>query len=532
MPITLRFPSTAPTLQQVQTVLQQSTSNDHQHNQLRYADQSLYVKLKSAPAIFSRTVSRTAHQQGAVSFVEGSLVRSLEQVGVPYPEQQARALIEALVPIDFDSGCRVMRVSHVHGLHRILETVQGLMNHYGQERRITAEQTLGYAITAEREGLTWASSAARIIQAIQGSWGSDGGMSYLRCLREGKDDGKSPPQGMPSPPVVRPVAGGELFAPFMALPHMEQPAMADAREARSSMCLPLEASSVTTTGVPQDMAWIETKSSRWSLDDLPGVTPQTREMKAMAKATMAERAAQLEAAGRKLNVVCLSADDYRELQPETEDYLRLVSQFHEEDMFPAAEREVLQLFIDQAWPDIEDARVSWPAWSQDTSEEDLDAAQEALRSIAAHHQAVYGYPATSIHFDPFLVDLPYGLNHKGELCVSADHQVRDRSFPAVLRDLVTGMTQLYQKEVAMKELRDDPVGRVIITLMIHDLDRNHLVNVVKADEALVDLALRHPPDLLHAQAHGQAVLEALIERSGSGTLKPVEAKSGQSAFRL
>ncbi len=521
MPITLRFPSPIPNLQQIRSVLQQSTSHDHQHNQLRYADQSLYVKLKSAPAIFSRPVSRTAHQQGAVSFVEGSLARSLKQAGVPCPESRARALIEALVPIDLDSGCRVMRVSHVHSLHRVLETLQGVMNHVGEDGRLSAEQTLGFAITAEREGLAWASSAERITQAVQAHLDSPGQTDFLRCLRDGRADGKSRPslEGVPAD-------DGLEWAP--ASEHTD---IAPTREAKSSMSMPPEAASITTRGVPQEVEWVETKSSRWFQDDRDGVSQRGDETPPLAKATMAERAAQLDAAGRKLNVVCLSADDYRELQPETEDYLRLVTQFHEEDMFPASEREVLQQFIDQAWPAIEDAQASWPTWSQDTSEEDLDEAQEALRRIAAHHQAVYDYPATTIHYDPFLVDLPYGINHKGELCVSADHQVRDRSFPTVLRDLVMGMTQLYQKEVAMKELRDDPIGRVLITLMIHDLDRNHLVNVVKADEELVDLALRHPPDLLHAQAHGQAMLEALIERSASGTMKPGEAKSSQPDFR-
>lgn len=310
-----------------------------------------------------------------------------------------------------------------------------------------------------------------------------------------------------------------------------QPGIAETREAKGSMSLTPEASSVTTRGVPKEWEWIETKSSRGSLDDRAAVTPRARETPAAGTATLAERAAQLEAAGRKLNRVCLSAEDYRELQPETEDYLRLVTQFNEDEMFPAAEREVLQQFIDQAWPDIEEALASWPIGSCDTSEEDLDQAQEALRRIAMHHHSVYGYPATPVHYDPFLVDLPFALNHKGELCVSADHQVRDRSFPAVLRDLVMGMTQLYQKEVAMKELRDDPIGRVLITLMIHDLDRNHLVNVVKADEELVDLALRHPPDLLHAQAHGQAMLEALIERSSGGMPQPGDAKSSLTTFK-
>ena len=84
----------------------------------------------------------------------------------------------------------------------------------------------------------------------------------------------------------------------------------------------------------------------------------------------------------------------------------------------------------------------------------------------------------------------------------------------------------------MKEMRDDPIGRVLITLMIHDLDRNHLVNVVKADEELVDLALRHPPDLLHAQAHGQAMLEALIERSKGGTRQAGDDKSSLAAFTV
>lgn len=520
MPITLRFPSTAPNLQQVRTVLQQSTSHDHQHNQLRYADQSLYVKLKSAPAIFSRPASRTSHQQGAVSFVEGSLARSLEQLGVSSSQRQAQALIEALVPVDIDSGCRVMRVAHVHSLHRVLETVQGLMSPHGEDARLSAERILGCAITAEREGLAWASSAARIHYAMQRYLESGTETSLLRCLREGQVDGKSVPA------EAEPEAGAVPWTPAL-----EPPALVETREAKSSMSLPPGASSVTTLGVPQEVEWIETKSSRWHLDDRAGQTPRDYETPAMPKATMAERAAQLDAAGRKLNVVCLSAEDYRELQPETEDYLRLVPQFSESDMFPASEREALQQFIDQAWPDIEEAQASWPAWSQDTSEEDLDKAQEALRRIAEHHQSVYRYPATTIHYDPFLVDLPYGLNHKDELCVSADHQVRDRSFPVVLRDLVMGMTQLYQKEVAMKELRDDPIGRVLITLMLHDLDRNHLVNVVKADEVLVDLALRHPPDHLHAQAHGQAMLEALIERAGGGLPQSVDAKSSPPAFK-
>lgn len=521
MPITLRFPSSAPNLQQIQTVLQQSTSNDHQHNQLRYADQSLYVKLKSAPAAFSRPASRTAHQQGAVSFVEGSLARSLAQVGVPHPESQARALIEVLVPVDLDSGCRVMRVAHVHSLHRVLETVQGLMNHLGQDRRVSAEQTLGLAITVEREGLAWVSSADLITKAVHAHVDTAGHTSFLRCLRDRLEDGKSQPQL-----EVLPVTGGMNWVPTL-----EQPDIAQTRDAKGSMSLIPEASSFTTLGVTTEGDWIETKSSRWPLDERVEVTTSVGEKPARAKATLEERAEQLEAAGRKLNVVCLSAEDYRELQTETEDYLRLVPQFSEDDMFPASEREVLEQFIDQAWPDIEAAQTSWPAWSQDTTEEDLNRAQEALRRIAMHHHSVYGYPATPIHYAPFLVDLPFGLNHKGELCVSADHQVRDRSFPVVLRDLVMGMTQLYQREVAMKELRADPIGRVLITLMIHDLDRNHLVNVVKADEELVDLALRHPPDLLHAQAHGQAMLEALIERAGAGLPQPSDAKSSQPAFK-
>lgn len=520
MPITLRFPSTAPTLQQIKTVLQQSTSNDHQHNQLRYADQSLYVKLKSAPTIFSRPVSRTAHQQGAVSFVEGSLVRSLEHVGVPNPESQARALVEALVPIDFDSGCRVMRVAHVHSLHRVLETVHGLMNHLGQDRRLTAEQTLGYAIAAEREGLVWASSSERISQAVQRYLSSAGETSFLRCLRDGQAEGKS------QPAEVMPVAGGVPWTPAL-----EQPAIVEARDAQSSMSMQLEASSLTTLGVPSQVEWIETKSAARSFEDESDMPPTMNAQRATTAGSMTERAARLEAAGRRLNVVCLSAEDFRELQPETEAFLHLVTQFHEDDMFPASEREVLQQFIDQAWPDIEAAQAAWPTWSQDTSEEELEAAQEALRRIAVHHQSVYGYTAVTVHYEPFLVDLPYVVNHKGELCVSADHEARDRSFAVVLRDLVMGMTQLYQKEVAMKELRDDPIGRVIITLMIHDLDRNHLVNVVKADEQLVDLALRHPPDLLHVQAHGQAMLEALIERTDGGTRQPGDAKSSRLAFK-